>query len=128
MTIITKEHLFQWNVEQVLKRIETDWKREIIAAYEDKNSGIMTLEDWLNANPDVLGRYMCERVSGCVPSIRVAVRNGTCGLERKMCRVSLDWAWLRTKPVSEWKRRFVSLQGCVNNCWPVFWQRFPISN
>ncbi|HRH54444.1 MAG TPA: hypothetical protein PLN38_14040 [Chitinophagales bacterium] len=60
MTIITKEHLFQWNVEQVLKRIETDWKREIIAAYEDKNSGIMTLEDWLNANPDVLGRYMCE--------------------------------------------------------------------
>jgi len=63
MTVITREHLFQWNVEQVLKRIETDWKRSIIAAYEDKNSGIMTLEDWLNYHPEIFGRYMLERLS-----------------------------------------------------------------
>lgn len=63
MTIITREHLFQWNVEQVLKRIETDWKRSIIAAYEDKSSGIMTLEDWLNYHPEIFGRYMLEQLS-----------------------------------------------------------------
>lgn len=63
MTIITQEHLFQWNMEQVLNRLQSDWGKEITAAYEDKNSGIMTLEDWLNANPEVLGRYVCEQLS-----------------------------------------------------------------
>ncbi len=60
--IITQEHLFQWNIEQVIKRIENDYSKEIIAAYE-KNKDIESLEDWLNYNPEILGRYMLEQLN-----------------------------------------------------------------
>ena len=62
MTIITREHLLQWNVEQVLNRIETDYHKEIIEAYETRRD-ILTIEGWLNANPEIFGRYMLEQLN-----------------------------------------------------------------
>lgn len=60
--IITQEHLFQWNIEQVLTKIEHDYSKEIIAAYETRKD-IETLEDWLSIHPDILGRYMLEQLN-----------------------------------------------------------------
>ena len=60
--IITQEHLFQWNIEQVLTRIEHDFQKEIMATYEARPD-IETFEDWLNIHPDILGRYMCEQLN-----------------------------------------------------------------
>ena len=62
MPIITQEHLFQWNVEEVLKRIEYDYSKEIIQTYEQR-ADIETFEDWLNLNPEILGMYMCEQLN-----------------------------------------------------------------
>jgi hypothetical protein len=62
MTIITQEHLFQYNMEQVLKRIEHDYSKDIIKAYES-NRYCQTFEDWLNMNPEILGRYTLEQLS-----------------------------------------------------------------
>jgi len=62
MTIITREHLLQWNVEQVLKRIETDYNKEIIEAYETRRD-ILSIEDWLNYHPEIFGRYMLEHLN-----------------------------------------------------------------
>ena len=62
MTIITREHLLQWNVEQVLTRIETDYHKEIIEAYETRRD-ILTIEDWLNYHPEIFGRYMLEQLN-----------------------------------------------------------------
>ena len=67
--IITKEHLFQWNVEQVLERIKSDYSKEIkdycgysqsAAAYHGDNPNF---EDWLNLHPEILGRYMLEQLN-----------------------------------------------------------------
>jgi hypothetical protein len=60
--IITQEHLFQWNVEQVLTKIEYDYAKEIIATYEARKD-IETFEDWLSIHPDILGRYMLEQLN-----------------------------------------------------------------
>jgi hypothetical protein len=60
--VITKEHLFQWNIEQVLQRIEYDYSKQIIAAYES-GGYVETFEDWLSINPDILGRYMLEQLN-----------------------------------------------------------------
>ena len=62
MTTITKEHLFQWNMEQVINRIESDYGKEIMQEYES-NKDCLTLEDWLHYHPDVLGRYVLEQLS-----------------------------------------------------------------
>jgi hypothetical protein len=50
--IITQEHLFQWNIEQVLTKIEYDYSKEIIATYEARKD-IETFEDWLSIHPDI---------------------------------------------------------------------------
>ena len=60
--IVTQEHLFQWNMEQVLNRIEHDYSNVIIATYESRPD-IETFEDWLNINPEILGRYVCEQLN-----------------------------------------------------------------
>jgi len=60
--IITQEHLFQWNIEQVLTKIDYDYSKEIINTYE-KNKQIETFEDWLCINPEILGRYMLEQLN-----------------------------------------------------------------
>lgn len=60
--IITREHLFQWNMEQVLSRIEYDYSKEIMATYEAR-ADIHNLEDWLGIHPDILGRYMLEQIN-----------------------------------------------------------------
>lgn len=60
--IITQEHLFQWNIEQVLTKIEYDYSKEIIATYESRKD-IETFEDWLSIHPDILGRYMLEQLN-----------------------------------------------------------------
>lgn len=60
--IITQEHLFQWNMEQVLKRIEYDYSKEIMKTYETRRD-ILTFEDWLNINPEILGRYTLEQLN-----------------------------------------------------------------
>lgn len=62
MTIITQEHLFQWNMEQVLKRIEYDYSKEIMREYET-NKDCLTFEDWLHYNPTILGLYVLEQLS-----------------------------------------------------------------
>ena len=60
--IITREHLFKWNIEQVLIKIERDYSKEIMKAY-DQNPDILTFEDWLNYNPNILGQYMLEQLN-----------------------------------------------------------------
>lgn len=62
MSIITQEHLFQWNITQVLNNIEQDYYKEINDAI-DSNSDIHTFEDWLNYNPSILGQYMLEQLN-----------------------------------------------------------------
>lgn len=61
-TILTQEHLFQWNIEQVLIRIQNDYSKDIINTYEIRKD-ILTFEDWLSINPDILGRYMLEQLN-----------------------------------------------------------------
>ena len=60
--IITSEHLFQWNITEVLNKIERDYSKEIMKAY-DQNPDILTFEDWLNYNPNILGQYMLEQLN-----------------------------------------------------------------
>lgn len=60
--VITQEHLFKWNIEQVLNKIQHDYKKEIMAAYEARKD-VLTLEDWLSYNPEILGRYMLEQLN-----------------------------------------------------------------
>jgi hypothetical protein len=60
--VITQEDLFQWNVEQVLEKIDHDYGKEIIATYETRKD-ILTFEDWLSINPEILGRYMMEQLT-----------------------------------------------------------------
>ncbi len=60
--IITKENLFQWNIEQVLTKIEYDYSNVILATFE-ANKDIETFEDWLSIHPDILGRYMLEQLN-----------------------------------------------------------------
>lgn len=54
--------LFQYNIEQVLSKIEHDYSKEIINTYETRKD-ILTFKDWLTINPDVLGRYMMEQLN-----------------------------------------------------------------
>lgn len=60
--IVTQEHLFQWNIEQVLSKIEYDYSKEIMATYEAR-ADIETFEDWLSIHPDILGRYLLEQLN-----------------------------------------------------------------
>ncbi len=60
--VITKECLFQWNIEQVITRIKRDYSEEIMQSYEE-NKNVETFEDWLNYNPQILGMYMLEQLS-----------------------------------------------------------------
>ena len=60
--IITQEHLFKWNIEQVLNKIEYDYSKEIMDTYEQRKD-IETFEDWLSLHPDILGRYMLEQLN-----------------------------------------------------------------
>lgn len=61
MGVITQENLFQWNVEQVLSRIENDYSKQIMYSFE--NGLCQTFKDWLNLNPKILGEYMCEQLN-----------------------------------------------------------------
>ena len=72
--IITQEHLFQWNIEQVLSKIEYDYSKEIIATYGARKD-IETLEDWLSIHPDILGRYMLEQLNVNFDFEKVKINN-----------------------------------------------------
>jgi len=54
--IVTQEHLFQWNMEQVLFRIRTDW-------YSSWEKSGLSFEDWLHDNPKIVGEYCLEQLS-----------------------------------------------------------------
>ena len=56
MTITTQEHLFQYNMEQVLKRIKDDWQQQI-------RETPLSFEDWLHENPKIVGEYTLEQLT-----------------------------------------------------------------
>jgi hypothetical protein len=45
----------------VIDRIETDYGKDIMNAYNDKD--IESLAEWLEANPEILGTYMMNFIN-----------------------------------------------------------------
>ena len=62
MSIITTEMLFQNNVQQIVRKIESDYKADIQRDFDEMPNLCPDLLTWMERNPEAVGRAFMEHI------------------------------------------------------------------
>ena len=62
MNIITQEMLFQNNVIEIIRKIETDYNKEIQQDFDNNPNKYPDLMTWLELHPQIVGMYFIRHL------------------------------------------------------------------